>query len=697
MAGRRFYLICTIILSLLAVAGARAQAPSIPPDIQAILAKMRSGQSLTDAEGKRMDEWGDSIEAKSAAGTAGAGKNPFASAAPAAASQGSTPCPPASASLVAAAAPTRAEYVVLVKSLAETYGGKLGAHRAEFDRIFAKPGAGSSASQAGPVLYISGAAGASVYASAVAAAANPDDLQVASNLGVALDTIPDAKAASSVLLYARKLAPQPALPALNLAWVYFNSGHAAEAQALFQNAALLDPDLSGPSAGLGMLASCKGDTATALLQFRKSLSKGYSGVVAAGYTNAQQAEQQQQQSSNQPPPSFPPSGSLDSSPLPELPASADPQATLGSAPAFQQATTYADKEMQAAMQRMQDAQARVLAIGRRARIDPDGTINLPRVFDKQLFEYRQIAMLTVGASLRGINHTMQPAIGVIERTGQQTMSQILADQQKLDETGYTEYKDCKLIKQMLDTDYAQNFKIWKQFSDTARASSRDLYAYSQPIIDQIWVPSLNELVQANREWAVLALYKEDANYATALAGIARGFNDLKCVEPQPPPPPKTIKDPTLTRKKPDCPLNPPLIVNLVAVKMVLGCDVVKISGGEILQVEVEHNFGTKTTAFSAGVGVSASVPSISFGGDSLGDNGKSWTPPSGTPTAEAGAQLMATVRLTESGAVDGLSFKSSVQASGSVGSLSGAIGMTGTVSLENGANVTPTLNGSVWK
>jgi len=398
--------------------------------------------------------------------------------------------------------------------------------------------------------------------------------------------------------------------------------------------------------------------------------------------------------------------------------------------------TYTNSEMQAAMKRVQDAQARVLAIGRRAQIDPDGTIDLPRVFDKQLFEYRQIAMLTIGASQSGLNQTMQQAIGVIEPTNQQTMKQILADQpnyvavsnqlrdeeedalKKLREalsgeavapddkpsvptipqgTAEKEYKDCKLVKGMLETDYAQHFKIWKQFSDTARASSRDLYAYSQPIIDQIWVPSLNELVQANRELAVLALYKEDANYATALAGIARGFNDLKCVEPQPPPPPKTIKDPTLTRKKPDCPLNPPLIVNLVAVKMVLGCDVVKISGGEILQVEVEHNFGTKTTAFSAGVGVSASVPSISFGGDSLGDNGKSWTPPSGTPTAEAGAQLMATVRLTESGAVDGLSFKSSVQASGSVGSLSGAIGMTGTVSLENGANVTPTLNGSVWK
>ena len=58
---------------------------------------------------------------------------------------------------------------------------------------------------------------------------------------------------------------------------------------------------------------------------------------------------------------------------------------------------------------------------------------------------------------------------------------------------------------------------------------------------------------------------------------------------------------------------------------------------------------------------------------------------------------MATVRLNESGAMDDLSVKSTVQASGSAGSLSGAIGMTGTVSLENGANVTPTLNGSAGK
>jgi tetratricopeptide (TPR) repeat protein len=683
-----------------------------------------------------MDEWGASIEASPSFGKAGAGKNPFASTPQAAksSSQSSTPCPPAHASLVTAAAPTRAEYIVLVKSLVETYGHRLGTHRVEFDRIFAKPGAASTASQAGPVLFISGAAGASVYASAVAAVANPDDLQVASNLGVALDSIPDAKAASAVLLYARKLAPQQALPALNLAWVYFNSGHAAEAKALFQNAAVLDPDSSGAPAGLGMLASCKGDTATAMNMFRKSLSKSYSGVVAVGYTQAQQAQQQQQQNSTEPPPSFPPSGSEDSSPLPELPATADPQATLGSAPAFQQAMTYANTQMQTAMQRVQDAQARVLAIGRRAQIDPDGTINLPRVFDKQLFEYRQIAMLTMGASQSGLNQTMQSAIGVIEPTNQQTMKQILADQpnyiaisnqlrgeeeETIEElrivlSGGTvaphakpsaldtqlqdtekEYKDCKLVKGMLETDYAQHFKIWKQFSDTARASSRDIYAYSQPVIDQIWVPSLNELVQAQRELAVLMLYKDDAGYAAALADLAKGYNDLKCVEPQPPKPPKTVKDPTLTKKEPDCPLNPPLNLNLVVAKLELGCEKVKISGGEILRVEVERNFVTKSTAVWVGVGLTASLPSVSLGGGSLGDTGKSWAPPGLSAGASATAQSMIGVTFNGTGAVDDLAVKSTIQASGNIGTLAGSVGVSSGLSLENGPSLTPILNGSI--
>ena len=720
MAGKRLVLICALILSLLVVAGARAQAPSIPPDIQAIFDKAKSGQALTSAETKHLTEWGKSMSAAASGGGAGNASAASGSTDPLAAVQGQKPpCPPAHASLVTAAAPTRAEYVALVKSLVETYGRKLGTHRAEFDNIFAKPGSSSTASQAGPVLFISGAAGASVYASAVAAAANPDDLQVASNLGVALDSIPDAKAASAVLLYAHKFAPQQPMPALNLAWVYFNSGHAAEAKALFQSVSVLDPDLSGPPAGLGMLASCKGDTATAMIMFRKSLSKSYSGVVAAGYTQAQQVEekQQQQQKSTEPPPSFPPSGSEDSSPLPDLGATTDPQETLGNIPAFQQAMTYSDREIQAATARVLDAGNRVMAIIRHSQIDPDGTINLPRVFDKQLFEYGQIVKLTIGANY-GLDETVQGAIGVMQPAAKEAADQVVAEtphfmellkeQEAARDAGNDArvaelqyemdkitFRWCKLNKNTLEIDYAQHFDIYKKSSDFYRASSRDLYADSQPIIDQIWVPSLNEWVQAGRELAVLIPYTTSAHYANSLAEIARGINNLKCIEPQPPKPPKTIKNPTLTKKEPDCPLNPPIRLGFGAFKMELGCDHVKISGGELLRVEVERNFVRKDTAFWVGVGASASASTYNIGGGNLGDNGQGWTPPSSPVNFDITAQILVGMRVNDAGAVVDGGIKSTVSATGNVGPLSGALGVTGSVTLENGPDITPTLKNSV--
>jgi hypothetical protein len=536
------------------------------------------------------------------------------------------------------------------------------------------------------------------------------------------------------------------MPALNLAWVYFNSGHAAEAKSLFQNAAILDPDLSGPSAGLGMLASCHGDTATAMSMFRKSLSKGYSGVVAVGYKQAEKTEEHKQQDSNEPPPSFPSSGSGDSSPLPEMPVTADPQETLGSEPAFQQAFNFADKEVQAANARWQDAQARVSAINRRAQIDPDGTIDLPRTFDKQIFEYHQIVMLTVGTVSQVSFPTLQQAMGVIGPLNEQTFQEVagvdaetllrLQKEQLADQEAHSDafkrivmqglpsaaeaaaitaenaryeaqlaplkqqgddlaYKDCKLIKGNLETNYAQWFKVWKQYSDSSRASSRDFYAYSQPILDQIWVPSLNELMQADRELHVLALYRFDAQGALVVAGLAKGIKDLKCIEPVPPKPPKTIKDPTLTKKEPDCPLNPPIRLGLGAMKMELGCDHVKISGGEILRVEVERNFDRKDTAFWVGVGASASASTYNIGGSNLGDNGQGWTPPSSPVNFDVTAQILVGVRVNDSGAVVDGGIKSTVSATGNVGPLSGALGVTGSVTLENGPVITPTLKNSV--
>jgi len=131
--------------------------------------------------------------------------------------------------------------------------------------------------------------------------------------------------------------------------------------------------------------------------------------------------------------------------------------------------------------------------------------------------------------------------------------------------------------------------------------------------------------------------------------------------------------------------------------MKLGCDHVKLSGGEILLVEVERNFVKKSTAYSVGLGATASLPGISLGGGSLGDNGSSWSPPGSVATASVAAQIMVSVRVSDSGAMEDLVLKSTVQASGSVGPASGAIGVSGTISLENGTNVTPILRGSIGK
>jgi hypothetical protein len=66
-------------------------------------------------------------------------------------------------------------------------------------------------------------------------------------------------------------------------------------------------------------------------------------------------------------------------------------------------------------------------------------------------------------------------------------------------------------------------------------------------------------------------------------------------------------------------------------------------------------------------------------------------------TANLTAQVMVSVRISDSGAVEDVGLKSTVSASGSAGPLSGSVGMNGTISLENGPSLTPILSGSVGR
>lgn len=755
-------------LALMLCAGAPlalAQTPSMPPDVQAILKKAQSGQQLTEAETKRMKEWAQSMQRQYGAGGAGGGtpaqSQSGSKAAPAAGGAGQpssahpspnrpaaspapgstvgaqkTPCPPARAVAVPKAAPNLNEYIALIKSLVDTYGRRIGAGRGEIDRFLAQPGNAQAGGGMGAALFMTGAASAAVYSSAVQVERHPEDLQAADNLAVALDTIPDPVPATQVFLYIRKMTPDAALPALNLGWSYFNSGNSTLAQQQFQEASRLGTDLAGPDAGLGMLATCRGDRAAALAEFRKSLRKGYSSMVYMGYRNAQQGQNDDSPIYDVPDENTS-SGDAAAGPAPELPVSDDPAATFASAPAFQHAADFADQRSQAALRDFQDALNRVMALGRKARQNPDGSLDLPRIFDKQLLQYNDMVRLTLGQTgklyaQQGVNaaRVVASTVHQAEKEVQLYLSRITELQQQKWQTiearaaacpdlkdrctapfdtridtltsqidDFT-YRECNLEKGNLDTEYSQEYKVWKQFADSLRDSSRDLYAYSQPVIEEVWAPALYDLLQAQRELAVLILYGTEARDGMALVDVANQISQKKCVPPKPPPLRKTAKDPDLKKEKSNCPLVPPLNIGFGVLDMKLGCDKVEISGGEVLRFKFERNFVKKETAYYVGVGAAASLPKVDLGGGTglsalPKDAGENWAPPGSTAGAGVVAEVMVGIRVNDAGAVQDISLESTVMASGNAAFAKGSIGLTGTVSLENGANVDAIISGSL--
>ena len=73
----------------------------------------------------------------------------------------------------------------------------------------------------------------------------------------------------------------------------------------------------------------------------------------------------------------------------------------------------------------------------------------------------------------------------------------------------------------------------------------------------------------------------------------------------------------------------------------------------------------------------------------MSENGKSWSPPGVSVGASATAQTLVGFRIGPDGQLDDVMVKSTVQAGGNIGPVSGALGVTGTISLENGPSITP--------
>ena len=731
---RKLLLSGGVLLLLLIPCRAQGQAQgTIPPDVQAIMDKLSSGKIPTAAEQKRLQDWAASQAAKFGQGARGTGAGqPAETAKTGPQSQGpqngaqislKSFCPAAAGAPLPAMAPTAAEYVALIKSLVSRYGAKLAPEtRISIDAGVAAPKNGSLGASYGAILNAAGAINEAVYAAATAVQKNPGDLLAANNLGVNLSEAGDHQSSAQVLLYVTRMRPNSPLASLNLGWTYFNAGASAPAQKEFQRASGLAPDMSGPEAGLGLLAACRGDKTTALRLLKSSLSKGYSGVAAPAFVQAkasqppsdtaqdQKAQNQSGSEGNPPPPSN------QSALIPDLPLHPEGQRNVPQIDALKRVGDWAEQRNNELMQRFMDASARVAALNRRAKQAGDA-INLPMVFDRELFEFRQVIDLTFTARFRNMDPTIKEITQVMNTNGNVTTSILLPELQHFNEQQLqliellkdmaacgdndsckvkvekqidakkaemeeTAYQICMHSKQSIDVTYVQSYKHWKTAWDDFRPAAADLYAFTDPILRRVWVPALNEMLQTQRELTVMSMYHPLSMEAAAIAANGKAYEDLKCVPPAPPPTTENADTPNLKQDPPpECPFGKPVAVGCGLISMTLGCDQVSIKGGEGIRIKVERNFKTHETTLWAGAGASAEAKM-----DFLGP---------ASPKAELTAEVGMGVKFGQDGAVTDIFVTSELSAGASIAGKSLDMSASGTAALEGGATLTGSLPGGL--
>ncbi len=277
-----------------------------------------------------------------------------------------------------------------------------------------------------------------------------------------------------------------------------------------------------------------------------------------------------------------------------------------------------------------------------AQQDPDNSVVFTRDFSKEIFMFGEAASLLLGENSnygkalkegtelagksadiimkdvpgltqlteRNIRLTSQLtelmkqeiACGDNDLCVSQVRAKMVPVQAELDEV---DYEICLLSKSELDINYTAVYKLYKKVTDDFKEAAYDFYAFTNPVLGKIYAPSLNELLNIYRELVLLTHTQNIAGLGMELPGIAEEYNRLVCVEPLPPGGTSNIKDPEIPKKeKEPCPFGEKGIsANVVIFSFELGCDHVKLSGGEGLLWSINRDFNKHETTFWGGIGV----------------------------------------------------------------------------------------------
>ena len=684
----------------------------IPKDVSRILEKAKSGKGLTEQESARLEQWGASMEKQFDAWDRRTDKDGLrATATPQskmADAKSSKSCPE-KVDLSPLPTLTREEYIEFARALMTTYGPKTGDLQ-KLRLMLERSSKKTDGADMGAAFVMTGAGSASVYAIAWSAAQTPDDVLTANNLGVALKDMGEYSKAIRVLQYADRLKPDIGLILCNLGWAYREAGDNTNATLMFEKALRTAPKMSSPYLGLGLIAQCENNPLKAEQYLRKALGQRYSAVGFGAMKQAQAAKSPSQSQGSQPRPLTDEKGDTEGVEVPDLPVYEDIGRMAGQEQPIKRYLSGLDARKRQLTSDLLSVSERIRKQQLRASKDPDNAMVFTRDFSKEIMLFSDITellfgensnygqALNQGAKIMENNSNLleqhMPTITQLMEQSLRLQEELTALLKKLEACGDNEYcqkkvgaeirqvqyqldqvmfRICKEQKRDLESSFSAGCKNYTLVSNALKEAIPDYYAFTNPIIERMYAPSLNEYYNLYREMMTVIHLEIAAGFASGLPGYADQLNRMVCVEPEPPEPPRDVSDPTLpSKKKKDCPLGENGIGGGIGpLSFELSCDHVKLSGGEGILWSVKRDFNKHETTIWGGVGIK-------------GEYGR------GTITAEAAMGVEITIGQGD--AVKDVAFTSNVKAGlGGLaeGEVSGRFALEGGPAVDATANLTP--------
>jgi tetratricopeptide (TPR) repeat protein len=621
------------------------------PEVQAIIKKLQSGQQITQAEQAKLKQWAEKMSQQNA-GAENKQKSPLSAESSGTGTSGNI-CPKPAKTIPAIAPLTREGYITLAKALMTTYGPKVGDKLPEIKQLLERTSKPSEGADMGALFLMAGSGSLTIYCAAWSAVRLPEDILTANTLGVALKDMGEYVKALQVLKYADKLRPGVPLLSINMGWVCYEMGDPASAKKMFNQALLQDPDLTSPHLGLGMIAECAGDHITAENQLRIALANNYSVAGFAAYKKSKAAQSEGQGNDqggegNQDAPLQDEKGNSEGFEIPDLPDLSQPARMTQQEMPLRSYTNRLDSRIAQLFEEFQSVSQTVSAQAVRASQNPEGSIVFVRDFATERMMYEDVVDILFGPN-SNFSKAMNEGSANCGRTADQMTNDAEATNQDLEKTirlqkemnacteQYIEamkacgpndpclkkaeddyhacfeplkaeqeqvmFRICKRTKSDLDLQIGCQQKLYSQSNSAFRSAASDLYAFTEPILAKIYSPSYNEMFNIWRELTVLTFQRSLAGIGLGIASEAKGYQDMKCIEPEPPDPPQEVEEPTLPKKKnDDCPLGDGLRGGYGAFSAELTCDHVTISGGEGILGSVTRDFKKHETKLWIGAG-----------------------------------------------------------------------------------------------